>query len=147
MCQLPKQLSCKLKICQLLKDQILFTVRDFCPFFKFSLTCFVSICKLPIFLMLPLSALNSIVLNYVVTCQKQLWRNLALVNLEKVKFFTRNVIPKFFELTFLTLEAGQQVAQLLDQFQRQNPTILVAQFKKSCTVIITKKHCQMLRSL
>ena len=39
---------------------------------------------------LPVSALNTIVHNEVVTCQKKLWRNLALANLKL------SPIPKFF---------------------------------------------------
>ena len=50
-------------------------------------------------------------MNIIKLCQKQLWRNLASVNLkiEKVKLFNR-VQPKFFVLAFLILEVARQVA-------------------------------------
>ena len=56
---------------------------EFLPIFQILIFLFLvlSICKLPIFLMLPVSTLNTIVDNYVVTYQKKLCRNLDLVNL------------------------------------------------------------------
>ena len=67
--------------------------------------CYV---KLTMLLLLPVSALNAM---YTITlCQKQLWRNLASVNLKlkKLNYLLKNQ-PKFFVLAFLTLQVAQKV--------------------------------------
>ena len=65
--------------------------------FQIKFYFFLSICKLRIVLMLPVSALNTIV-NAVEKC------SFSELDIEKVKFFTQIRIPNFFSLTFLMLE-------------------------------------------
>ena len=108
-----KLLKLQIQMTLVVKGSTFVHGEKFVPVFQILISCFLSICKILIFLMFVSSIWPKYYrrqLSFHVPKKIAGKFSFSELNFEKVKLFTQSATPKFFALTFLTLEAPWQFA-------------------------------------